>query len=154
MEITQRRHNATLTTSATLLNPSVLSRLQQPDFLLTLNPASVSRTKTTAASSPRTEVYTLIYRIALPFGYETSTTCTAHITPTASGVVAEVEAGAGWMTTKTRSSWSVGEGGEVTEVFEVLSVPWVLAWFVWRTAERSHRELFQRLEERMREERG
>jgi hypothetical protein len=156
MEIIQRRHNKTLTTSATLPNASLLSHLQQPAFLFTLNPAVISHSKTTPAqstsSNPETEVYTLTYRISLPFGYETSTSCIAHATPTVSGLITEVEAGVGWIKTKTRSSWSLDEGGQITEVFEVLSAPWVLRWFVWRSVGKSHKELFELLGKRLREE--
>lgn len=60
----------------------------------------------------------------------------------------------GWIKTKTQSSWSLDEGGQITEVFEVLSAPWVLRWFVWRSVGKSHKELFKRLEKRMREEMG
>jgi hypothetical protein len=156
--ITQHRSGHTLVTSAHLRGVSahsIIALLHSPARLFALPPYITAYEP--LPSSPNT--YKLMLRIPLAFDLHINGTAIARLTPTDTGVVAEVEAGVGtWLRSVTRSTWVVEEEGQercrVSETFEVVHATWGCAWFVLMTAAGSHRKLVERFVEAVKAPRG
>jgi hypothetical protein len=149
-KITQHRIGHTLVTSAHLRGISagdIIALLHDPARLFALPPYITAYEPLPAPPNS----YKLTIRIPVIFGWHINGTAIARLTPTDTGVVAEVEAGTRtWLRSVTRSTWTVEEeteGCNVSEVFGVVHATPGCAWFVLMTAQVSHRRLVERFVE-------